>query len=190
METNIEVIKRICNNPTIKYIYLDFDGVITHSCQAIVDILNLRNKTNYKGSDVFSWNFKEIDNTLTDKQVEELFNSQWFFENLKPIDGVIDFIKEFKDKVIIVTKSSVRNFNYKIQWLKQYGINVPVIPIPLELEKDMINMKNCIFIDDCSKNLYSSNAHLRIQFREYKDNKNNQREWIKNWNGNCLYSWK
>ena len=45
-----DIDKYIIDNNITK-IYLDFDGVISHTCQAIVNILNKKNKTNFNGTD-------------------------------------------------------------------------------------------------------------------------------------------
>lgn len=59
----------------IEKIYLDIDGVIFHSCQAVCDILNEMQGTGYKGSDIISWNFREICSDLSNRDIEKIFGS-------------------------------------------------------------------------------------------------------------------
>ena len=39
------------------------------------------------------------------------------------------------------------------------------------------------------KNLIESNAKYKVQFLEYNDGLNEQREWIKGFNGYKMYKW-
>ena len=170
-------------------IYLDVDGVIWHSCQAVCDILNGIYKTNVKGSDILSWNFKEFDTEFIDEDIEELFGNQRFFEIVKWIKGSFDFIRKYEDKIIIITKGTKDNIYYKLTVFESVGFNIPVISLPFKCSKGSINMQGGLLIDDCTDNLKESNATYKIQFLEYKDNKNNIREWTKNWSGFKMYKW-
>ena len=175
------------NNPN--KIYLDVDGVIFHSCQAICDILNGIYNTNVQGNDILSWNFKEFDKEFIDEDIEELFGNLKFFEIVKWIKGVFEFIHTYEDKIIIITKGTKDNIYYKIAMFESLGLNIPVISLPFKCSKGAIDMKGGLLIDDCTKNLIESNATYKIQFLEYKDNKNNIREWTKDWNGLKMYKW-
>ncbi len=77
-------------------------------------------------------------------------------------------------------------------FFNQYGLeDIPIIPIPIEMSKGIINMRcfygKSLFIDDSTSNLYSANSDFKIQFREYKDNK--KRDWQENWFGDIMYEW-
>ena len=100
----IDNIEKFIYENNIKMIYLDWDGVITHSVKAIVDILNKKHNININPQDIVSWNFKEADPTLTDEEMELLFTTKEFFFELEYIDGVIDFMKRHRNNIIIVTK--------------------------------------------------------------------------------------
>ena len=193
----IDNIENFIYENNIKMIYLDWDGVITHSVKAIVDILNKKHNTNINPQDIVSWNFKEADPTLTDEEMEWLFTTKEFFFELEYIDGVIDFMKRHRNNIIIVTKSRTENYLGKIHMLKRIGLDdIPIIPIPLNMSKSIINMyyhnldnylDYSLFIDDSTNNLLESSASFKIQFREYNDDK--EREWQKDWNGYVMYKW-
>ena len=193
----IDNIEKFIYENNIKMIYLDWDGVITHSVKAIVDILNKKHNTNINPQDIVSWNFKEADPTLTDEEMEWLFTTKEFFFELEYIDGVIDFMKRHRNNIIIVTKSRTENYLGKIHMLKRIGLDdIPIIPIPLNMSKSIINMyyhnldnylDYSLFIDDSTNNLLESSASFKIQFREYNDDK--EREWQKDWNGYVMYKW-
>lgn len=171
-------------------IYLDIDGVIFHSCQAICDILNDIYNTNIQGNDIVSWNFKEFDIDFIDEDIEDLFSNKRFFEIVKWIKGAFEFIRTYEDKIVIVTKGTKDNIYYKIGLFETYGLNVPIVSLPLVCSKGVIDMTGGLLIDDCTKNLQESNAAYKIQFLEYDDNKNKIREWTKNWKGLKMYEWQ
>ena len=83
----ISNIERFVNQHDIKHIYLDMDGVLIHSCQAICDMINEIQNTDFTGDEVLSWNFKEICPTLSDDDVEKMFSDPIFFQYVKWIDG-------------------------------------------------------------------------------------------------------
>lgn len=176
----------------IDKIFLDIDGVIFHSCQAMIDILNKRYGGNFDGSDVTSWNFQCCYRGMTSEEVESVFNNGSFFKIVKPIDGVLEFMDRYRDKIILVTKASVENYELKRKWFDDRGFkDIPMIALPLNVSKGFINMDNIneysLFIDDSTQNLIDCNADYKVQMREYCDDK--EREWQKGWNGLVMYQW-
>ena len=172
-------------------IYLDVDGVIWHSCQAVCDIFNkYQNLFNnaIQGNEIMSWNFKELNSNFTDDDIESFFESIYFFDFVTWIDNVKESLYEYEDKIIIITKGSPKNIYYKMDIFNDY-FAIPIIGLPFECSKGSIDMQNSLLIDDCTKNLKESNATYKIQFLEYNDGKNNIREWTKDWNGLKMYKW-
>ena len=168
-------------------IYLDVDGVLFHSCQAICNIINEIHGTSFKGSDIISWNFKELELGLTDEDVEHLFSIQDFFCIVNYIEGAYDFLKHHANDITIVTKGTKENIWYKSLFFEH--LNVPICGLPFECSKGAINMNGGLLIDDSTNNLKESNATYKIQFLEYNDGKNNIREWTKDWKGLKMYHW-
>ena len=173
----------------IEKIYLDVDGVLIHSCQAICDMLNENKGTNFTGDQILSWNFKEICPDLTDGDIELLFADDRFFKYVQWIKGAREFIERHENDITIVTKGTYLNILRKILFFNRYNISVPIEGLSLDTSKNEIDMSNGIFIDDCTKNLIESNAKYKVQFLEYDDELNEQREWIKGWNGYKMYKW-
>ena len=176
----------------IDKIFIDIDGVIFHSCQAMIDILNERYGGNFDGSDVTSWNFQCCYPNMTSEEIEDTFNDPRFFEIVKPIKGALEFIDRYKDKIVIVTKAVTDNFILKRKWFDEHGYSgVPIIAVPLDMSKSIINMNTIdgwsLFIDDSTNNLNDGNADYKIQFREYNDDK--ERAWQKDWDGLVMYNW-
>ena len=174
----------------VKKIFLDVDGVLIHSCQAICEMINEDIGTYYTGNQILSWNFKEICPDLSDEDIERLFADERFFRYVNWIKGAKEFIKRHENNITIVTKGTVNNIKCKERFFKQHGFgNLEIIGLPLDHSKSVIDMSDGIFIDDCTKNLIESNAKYKIQFLEYNDNMNEQREWIKGFIGYKLYKW-
>lgn len=170
-------------------IYLDVDGVIWHSCQAFCDVVNKRFGTNVQGNEILSWNFKELKEDLTDEDVEYVFGDYYFFKCIRWVNGAYDFIRRYKDKITIVTKGTCMNLTRKLEEFDALGLDIAVCGLSLNDSKSSVNMNGGLLIDDCTNNLIESNATYKIQFLEYKDNKNNIREWTKGWRGLKMYKW-
>lgn len=180
-------IQHIQQKDKLKYIYVDMDGVLIHSCQAICDMLNEIQGTDFTGDEVLSWNFHEICPTLTDEDVEKLFADPIFFQCVQWVNGAFDFIKRYKNRVIIVTKGTKENIDLKREFLKEYYLDPMFCSLNLNESKGDIDMSNSLFIDDCTNNLNESNARYKIMFKEYNDNR--EREWQKGWDGLVMYNW-
>ena len=189
IEWIISDIEKFIDYVNIDHIYLDVDGVLIHSCQAICDILNEDKGTHFTGNQVLSWNFKEICPDLTDGDIELLFADDRFFKYVQWIKGAREFIERHENNITIVTKGTYLNILRKILFFNRYDISVPIEGLALDTSKNEIDMSNGIFIDDCTKNLIESNAKYKVQFLEYNDGLNEQREWIKGFNGYKMYKW-
>ena len=184
----ISNIEKFIKDNNINKIYLDVDGVLIHSCQAVCDMINADKDTHFTGDQVLSWNFKEICPNLTDADTERLFADDRFFQYVQWIKGAKEFVKRHKNYTTIVTKGTWNNIQKKIDILFA-DLEVQIIGIPLSRSKNEIDMSDGIFIDDCTINLIESNAKYKVQFLEYNDNLNSQREWLKGWNGYKMYKW-
>lgn len=178
-----DIDKFIINN-NISTIFCDIDGVLWHSCQAIIDILNEKYGGNFTGSDVTNWNVNCCYPEMTEEEVEGVFNNPKFFEIVKPIDGALEFLDRYRDKIILVTKASAENYARKRKWFDDRGFgSTPIIALPLNVSKGFIDMQNCVgyslFIDDSTINLLETNSDYSIMFKEYRDQK--EREWQTGW---------
>ena len=139
----MKVIKDIDNfidERQIDKIFIDIDGVIFHSCQAMIDILNERYGGNFDGSDVTSWNFQCCYPNMTSEETEDTFNDHKFFDIVKPIDGALEFMNRYRDKIILVTKANIENYALKRKWFDDRGFNIPMIALPLNVSKSLVNI--------------------------------------------------
>ena len=180
---------------SITHLFIDIDGVIFASCDAIIQILNERYGGSFKGSDVTSWDFQCCYSNMTSQEIEDTFNDPKFFDIVKPIDGALEFMDRYRDKIILVTKANIENYAHKRKWFDDRNFaDIPIIALPLNVSKGFIDMQNCtgfynysLFIDDSTNNLQETNADYNIMFKEYNDQK--EREWQKDWDGLVMYQW-
>ena len=171
--------------PRMKLI-LDVDGVVIKSVDAMCQLLNEKYDTNASAIDVKSWNFREIKSDLTPEEIEELFSDERFFDIVEFYDGVLELINTYSDRIMFCSKGNCDNIKHKRKLFNSFGLyDIPLIGLPLEVSKSIINMQNCIFIDDCVKNLNESNAEIKILFREY----DNGADWQIGWDGLEMNGW-
>lgn len=161
--------------------YLDFDGCITHSLEAMVNLLNKKYNMNVQPQEITSWNFADKF-PIKQRELEDLFADMEFYDILEFIEGAVAFIKAHKHESIIITKGDLLNGLYKRCKLDMSDLEyVPMIILPLNVSKSVINMSDGIFVDDNADNLRESNARVKILFMEYVDDVD--REWQRGWNG-------
>ena len=168
-------------------IYLDVDGVLFASNEAMCTLLNNKYHLAHTGDEVTNWNYTDLYPTNSN-EIEELFQSEEFFNAVRFIKGARGYLNKYRDKIVIITKGTTKNFVYKRYLFNLAGFkDIPIISIPLDISKGLINMKDGLFIDDCTYNLKESNARYKVMFMEYNDNV--EREWQKNWLGRRITSW-
>src|SRR5574344_725260 len=116
----------------ITHLFIDIDGVIFASCDAIIQILNERYGGHFKGSDVTSWDFQCCYPDMTSEEIEDTFADPRFFEIVKPIKGALEFLDRYSDQLVIVTKAVTDHFIHTRKWFDDRGYSdVPIIAVPL-----------------------------------------------------------
>lgn len=166
--------------------FLDMDGVIIQSVKTMITLLNKKYGGNYTAKDVKSWNF-ECCYQITNDDIEWLFSTKEFFDIVEPYEGVFDFMRKHRNKIIIVTKGTIENINQKRIWLDINGFeDIKMIGLPLNVSKHYVNMVDGLFIDDSTINLKDAyTATYSIMFEEFPN-----REWNRDWNGWKMNSWE
>ncbi|NFF75958.1 hypothetical protein FCV38_02895 [Clostridium sporogenes] len=170
---------------------LDFDGVIVNSIKSYCKTYNnkYKNHPKFKQADYTKlqrWDCQ--DECPLEKQAEVIFSSKDFFNNLEFMPNAKEIIEKLSKEydIIICSIGTPENISHKALWIKE---NLPCIKDTILIsnqgcfmDKSMVNMKQCIFIDDNANNLNSSNADIKICFgKEYPYNKN--------WNGLKVQDW-
>ena len=161
-------------------LFLDADDTILESSQAIIEILN--NKYNITPpktmADLRDWGYRSIYKYLTPTDVEDLFETDEFFNIVQPDKKFLNFYNTNKDKfdIIIVTKGTKANIDKKKDYLKKiFGDDFEYVGMILardedgkiisQFDKSQVNMSKGIHIDDRPDALMSTNANIKVLLR-------------------------
>lgn len=172
-------------------IMIDFDGCIVNTIAVITKLYNEDFKY-YKDfqpvdwREVNTWDFEELRCASKD-YINTYFNQPRFFDSLEymPLAKlVLDVLHNAGHKIIIVSAGYSPNLKGKEKWIKKNIPYAEFIGVNLKEHKDKshVDMSGCIFIDDSSNNLLTSNALMNICFGEvYK--------WNEDWQGFRVSKW-
>lgn len=174
----------------IKTLYVDFDGTLVATIDAILELYNEDFKY-YKDFHyvnwwtVNTWGFEEC-NCAPPGYVDLYFNQPRFFEKLHFMPWAEKVINELSKyyRIKIVSHGYSPNLSLKEIWIKDRLSNVEFIGVNLKeySDKSHIDMSDGLFIDDNSNNLITSNAKDKICFGEIYS-------WNKNWKGKRMHNW-
>lgn len=174
----------------IKTLYVDFDGTLVATIDAIVELYNEDFKY-YKDFHyvnwwtVDTWGFEEC-NCAPPGYIDLYFNQPRFFEKLHFMPWAERVINELSKyyTIKIVSHGYSPNLRLKEIWIKDRLSNVEFIGVNLKeySDKSHINMSDGLFIDDSAKNLITSNAKENICFGDICS-------WNKDWTGKRMGNW-
>ena len=177
MSNNTDNIDSVYNlNKNKQTIYWDVDDVILNSSEVAINIINnkynkVNEKSNFKNKkfeDIKDWGLKSIWRGINKDIIQEIFESDDFWNQIKireEFKKTFDSIYTYYNH-ILVTKGTVCNHDRKSSFLindtymseKEWGYKC----IKDNQSKNIINMKNGIFIDDNIENLITTNARIKI----------------------------
>ena len=179
----------------MKKLVLDFDNSIVNTTKAMIRSMNpyIKDVTQKVPEDkvAYCWSFADIFPETHLRYVDILFNSKQLFDNMTLFPNVYNVLKDLHEKgveIYICTIGSYKNIKLKLDWLHEHLPFVDVIPIAqnnIVMNKAIINMTDCVFVDDNCNCLNSSNADVKILYRHdgYVTEKNRL------WNGFVATSW-
>ena len=178
-------------------LYLDFDGVITNSIDAIVSLYNddFQAYPDYqyiKPEDINTWDFKEC-NCAKHETFTTYFNTPRFYRNLKFMDqaDVFLWLLSYQFDFTIVSFGNPANLKLKKMWidkklklfindskmLNQANTKFIGLDFAEYDNKSCVDMSDGIFIDDTYEHLVTSNAKHKIVFgKQYPWNADNEAE--------------
>ena len=180
----------------MKKLVLDFDGTIANTNRAMIKSMNVYIKdVSQKVPEnkvAYCWSFEDLFPKTHLRYVDILFNSQHLFDNLELFPNVFNVLEDLHNKgvqIYICTIGSYKNIKLKLDYLHKHLPFVDVIPIAqnnIVMNKAIINMENCIFLDDNVDCLNSSNADVKILYKH--DNFTTEKNKV--WNGYTSTSWE
>jgi 5'(3')-deoxyribonucleotidase len=171
----------------VDYLIFDFDGTIVDTIEAFCKTYN-QLYPSYPGfvpadpTQVYDYGFRDQCPLVED--VQEIFCSQEFFDNLQPMRGAFRELQILSSElpVMICTKGRNMNISLKAKYIEDHlGFVKDVIYTNTE-DKRLIDMKNCVFVDDHIANLATSNATIPIVFGEVLP-------WNREWEGHRIPNW-
>lgn len=164
-------------------IVLDFDDTMVKSSEQIIRMLNTKYGLNKTIDDLTDWAYCSIYPNITDVEVQELYSSFDFFNQVEWNDGVKEFLTKFNKeyKFIICSKGSEKNLYLKHLFLNQQMTKLGIedwdfIGLQLtsetncELNKSSIDFSDCLFaVDDNVNALLSINTPCKILIKNYAE---------------------
>ena len=167
-------------------LYLDFDGCLVNSIDAIVSLYNddfqaYPDYHHIKSSDIHTWNFEEC-NCGSPEIFNTYFNTPRFFEHLRFMEHADTFIwlLSYQFDFVIVSCGNSPNLKLTQQWinnklklyindtkmLNQGKVDFIGVNFKDHNDKSHIDMSDGIFVEDTYDNLVTSNAKYKIIFGE------------------------
>jgi len=179
--------------------YLDFDGTIVDSCDAMAAWYNYTYQF-YKdfkpaiGKDIYKWDGKDQLTLSQEGDIVKIFNSDFFFEHVKPNKDAHDVLKRMhessKFELIVCSIGTAENISKKVLYLKenfpfikQHIMLVQDYSSDLKMNKSILRGK-AILLDDHVDNLYTSKVEFPVLYKN-----NGDREWNIGWDGRRATSW-
>ena len=180
----------------MKKLILDFDNTICNTTKAMIRSMNPYIKDSLKkvdeNSPSYYWSFKDLFPETHLRYIDILFNSELLFSNMILYPNVYNVLEDLHNKgvqIYVCTIGSYKNIKLKLDWLHENLPFVDVIPIAqnnIVMDKSIINMENCVFMDDNCSCLNSSNADVKIVYRH--DGFTTEKNRV--WNGFVATSWE
>ena len=181
-------------------IFLDVDDVIFNSSEVVLNIVKKRYNLHKTDSDIKDWSYKSIYKGMTPTMVEEVFESDEFWSQIKIREDFVNSILKVEEirkgyNWAFVTQGNEKNLQRKIVFFlnqpeeykecfndgKFYGIR-------LNESKNKVNMNNGIQVDDNFQKLMDTNAVLKILLKNDRETKHNTYDCAKEIvNRNDLY---
>lgn len=153
-------------------LFLDFDDTICLTSKQFVKLANKKYKKEEDWNNINRWDFKDLYPEITNNDIDNIFSSEDFFVDLELCENCLDVINSIKNlvNIHIATIGTDKNLKNKMKWIKE-NLNVDfnfngILDTGIS-DKSSIDMSGAIFIDDRIDNLRSSNANIKILYKNY-----------------------
>ena len=171
-------------------VYLDVDGTVVDSADAMAKWYNKTYGGNAVGKDIYEWNAKDQCPELTVEDIHTLFESDYFFNELTPIKDAQDILERMSKfygyDFYFCSIGTPNNIKKKVKYLKQH---FPFIDKYVMIERENVVMGKdkyvCdgVLIDDNQDNLNGS-AKYDILFKPF-----GEKQWNKDFRGIVTTKW-
>lgn len=155
-------------------LFLDFDDTICLTSKQFVKLANKKYKKEEDWNNINRWDFKDLYPEITNNDIDKIFSSEDFFVDLELCENCLEVINSIKNivNIHIATIGTDKNLKNKMKWIKE-NLNTDfnfngILDTGIN-DKSSIDMSGAIFIDDRTDNLRSSNANIKILYKNYHD---------------------
>ena len=165
-------------NKKIK-LFLDADDTILKSSKTVVDIINKKFNISPPKTekDVKDWKYRSIYHQCTNEIINEIYDSDEFFENVTLDPDFKNFYLEYEEcfEWYIVTKGHKQNLKHKKTFFEKHLPKATLICCEFisknneRYDKSHVNMEYGIQIDDRTDCLTGTNANVKILMKNNKD---------------------
>ena len=144
-----------------KTIVWDFDETLVKSSKAFVAVKSAIDGAEYDWQSVTQWNYGDIIPNLSDEEVEDIFGSDEFYQELEIYEGALDCLmwaKENGFKMVLASKGTLMNISKKAKFVKEYiDLFDEFVFLGNVKDKHILSIYgNCLYIDDNANWLKSS----------------------------------
>lgn len=153
-------------------LFLDFDDTICLTSKQFVKLANKKYKKEEDWNNINRWDFKDLYPEITNNDIDSIFSSEDFFVDLELCESCLDSINHIKNlaNIHIATIGTDNNLKNKMKWIKE-NLNIDfnfngILDTGIN-DKSSIDMSGAIFVDDRTDNLRSSNANIKILYKNY-----------------------
>lgn len=159
-------------------ILIDIDDTFLKSSEEIIRQLNYKNGTSKTIDDLIDYKYRSIDNNITQEDIEKMYASSEFFNNVAFNDGVIEFIIKYSKifDIVFVSYGTKENLFKKafllIQFVNAYNLdNVFFADCETgKANKSEILLDNVyLAIDNHSGHLAELSAPKKILLKNFKE---------------------
>lgn len=159
-------------------ILIDIDDTFLKSSEEIIRQLNNKNGTSKTIDDLVDYGYRSIDNNITQEEINQMYASNEFFQNVDFNDGAIEFIVKYSKifDIIFVSYGTEENLLKKAVLLNElvYAYNLNnIFFASFEIgraNKSEILLNNVyLAIDNHSKHLNELNAPKKILLKNFKE---------------------
>lgn len=140
-------------------IVCDIDNILNNLTEKVIEVYNHYGDKNIQLSDITSYNFYDCLPREDADCIVALFKSKELWDSLRPLEGAQNGLKRLIKKgrqVYLATATDPINFEWKIDWLRQYFPFISEDNIIRIIDKSLL--KADVIIDDCLDNLINSCA--------------------------------
>lgn len=153
-------------------VFVDFDDTLVKSRKSIVKCINDMFHLSRTEDDVTDWGFRSLKGDLTKKELEGLFESDAFWNNVEFYEGAIDTLAGHD--VYLCTVGTTENLRRKSQFLSEHSLPYHEAFVNSDRgqtmkDKKMFDMAGAIQIGDTWQELEQTNASIKILFKDYRD---------------------